>query len=187
MKSRLLVLGLVALGIQASACGASGRSGETRPPVRGDINPSSGSFAGVAIGDPVGAVQAQFGAQPAARQDEPVIPASDDIGDYQGPGSMKSPDEWYRYPGIVVLASRGMVDAIMITAPGTSTIEGLVVGDPLDEATDLYPGLVCGSVERESGRRYPACSAELASGRWIWFGGDPVANITLTRSMPEGL
>ncbi len=100
---------------------------------------------------------------------------------------MKSPDQWYRYAGLLVLAKDGLVEGIMVTTPDATTRDGLAMGDDLQSAKARYPGLRCGSVTRESGRQYPACAGQVSSGVWVWFGGDPIANITVSHSMPEGV
>ena len=56
----------------------------------------------------------------------------------------------------------------------------MAIGDPLSAVKKAYPELHCGEAnENTEYQPYPACAGEVAPDRYIWFGGDPVSNITL--------
>ncbi len=152
----------------------------------GTINERASSFTGVSIGGEQETIQPALGTRGPASLNEPIIPANQDIEDYRGPVSFRGSDEVYRYDGVSVFVTDGAVEGFMVTSRGSHTTRGLAIGDPLDDARRAYPDLGCGTAHTEGGG-YPACAGQLPSGRWIWLGGDPVSNITLSSARLEGV
>jgi hypothetical protein len=58
------------------------------------------------------------------------------------------------------------------------------VGDTLDEAKAAYPELECGDRPAGEFATYRYCSGRTAEQRHIWFGGDPITTIGVSRSPP---
>lgn len=67
------------------------------------------------------------------------------------------------------------VFAIVVTAGG-------LVGDSLAEASRAY-ALHCGQTSgAPEYREWPYCVGELSSGRFVWFGEDPIRSITVSET-----
>jgi hypothetical protein len=84
-------------------------------------------------------------------------------------------------------AERRAVAGFQVTSAGAPTARGVEVGDDLDDVRASYPEIRCGDAAAgESPIRgnttFPYCSGRVAPDRWIWFGGDPVANISVSRA-----
>ena len=84
-------------------------------------------------------------------------------------------------------AEGGDVAGFQVTSAGAATTGGIEVGDDLDDVRASYPEITCG--EAPAGESpmlgnttFPYCAGRLAPDRWIWFGGDPVANISVSRA-----
>ena len=149
--------------------------------VHGRIDEQAGTFDGLAIGDSVRSITARLGPRkPADRLREPVIPANQVIDDFRGPTFFRLGQHWYRYDGVSVFYGAGGVDGFMVTSKGSQTSLGVAIGDPLAEVKRTYPALRCGEVDTGTEyQTYDACAGRIAPDRYIWFGGDPVSNITL--------
>ena len=74
------------------------------------------------------------------------------------------------------------VAGFQVTARGAVTLRGIEAGDPLAEARSAYPELECGDAPAGDTSTFPYCSGRLAEERHIWFGGDPIVNISVSRS-----
>lgn len=71
--------------------------------------------------------------------------------------------------------------------PGAATGRSVEIGDPLDRAAQAYPGLECREQnEGTENRPYPACTGRVAPERYIWFGGDPITTIAMSRDAFDG-
>jgi hypothetical protein len=170
---------MVGLTVGCSALGFAEPDGSTG--ISGRIDERAGSFHGVAIGDTANMIQSHFGHKaPADRTREPVIPANQSIEDFRGPTGFRLGDHWYRYDGASVFYDSAGVHGFMVTSRGSKTSRGVGIGDSLAEVRTRYPELRCGVANKSTDyHQYPACTGELESRRYIWFGGDPISNITL--------
>jgi hypothetical protein len=74
------------------------------------------------------------------------------------------------------------VGGFQVTARGAVTLRGIQAGDSLDDAKAAYPELECRDAPAGDVATYPVCTGRVAEERHIWFGGDPIANISVSRS-----
>jgi hypothetical protein len=89
-----------------------------------------------------------------------------------------------RYPDVALYFVDSRLVAFMLTSPGAHTRRGVGIGTPLATAKRRYPELRCGV----SGAGFPACNGRVRNGgRYVWFGGDPVENITLSTRAMSGI
>ena len=82
----------------------------------------------MAVGDKRETMQQAFGDRGPASQNEPIIPANQDIDEYRGPVSFSGSDEVYRYDGVSVFVTDGAVEGFMVTSRGSQTTRGLTIG-----------------------------------------------------------
>jgi hypothetical protein len=77
---------------------------------------------------------------------------------------------------------------VIVNADGARLDGGTVrIGGELETAEQKY-GLRCGTAyEGSEYEEYPACTGRIAARRHIWFGGDPIRNVTLAVQPLGGL
>jgi hypothetical protein len=76
--------------------------------------------------------------------------------------------------------NRWVVHDVRVGRDGAATSRGVAIGDTLQEAEAAYPEIDCATAnEGTEYATYPFCAGELATGRNIWFGGDPIDIIEL--------
>ena len=93
-----------------------------------------------------------------------------------------------RYPDVSVYFIKRRVVAFMVTSPGARTRGKVGIGTPLVRAKRLYPELRCGSAgATEPFGGFPACTGRIRGGRYIWFGDDPIENITISTRAFSGV
>jgi hypothetical protein len=159
------------------------------------IDEVGGTHGGVGIGDTREEMWRVFGRQPPLGRDEGFQPtgAGDD---FYGPNYIPAEsghayeDVLFWFPPEDIHLGRGSplrgrqdeVGGFQVTARGARTLRGIEAGDPLEEARAAYPELDCGEAPAGDVATYPYCSGRIAEERHIWFGGDPIANISVSRS-----
>jgi hypothetical protein len=152
------------------------------PPARYPaIDDARGAYGPVALGDSREELFAGFGPKARAGLNEPLSPTG--AGDeFEGPTSvpMSGEPEIYRYEDVSFWFEHGRLKGFELTSPGVETSRGIGVGSDLDEVRDAYPELECGDAPAGDFATYPYCAGRLESERWVWFGGDPVSNITFS-------
>lgn len=158
-------------------------------PKGGTFDLRAGTFEGVGIGDTPDEVRGAFG-EPSASDEQGSQPSGADR--FRGPtwfrswpdpdpGSGFVPPPVYRYPHVAFFDDgQERISVVMVIAPGAETLEGVAIGDPLDSVDDIYP-VRCGEEFGAGEPPYPACVGRLGAERWVWFGGDPIENITIGR------
>lgn len=158
-------------------------------PRGGTVDLRAGTFEGVGIGDTPGEVREAFG-EPPASDEQGAQPSG--AGQFRGPTSFRSwpdpnpgpgfvPPPVYRYPHVAFFDDGfGRISALAVIAPGAATLEGVAIGDPLETVEGLY-AVRCGEDFGAGEPPYPACVGRLGAERWVWFGGDPIENITIGR------
>ena len=146
-------------------------------PTGGQIDLQAGTYDGVGIGSTPAEMQAVFGAPPPS-DEQGVQPLG--AREFRGPtwfrhwpdpdpGPNFEPPPAYLYPHVSFLDDGSRrISVVMVIAPGAATLEG------------VYP-VRCGEEFGAGEPPYPACVGRLAAERWIWFGGDPIENITVGR------
>jgi hypothetical protein len=159
-----------------------GASGDSGP-----INVPAGTFRGVGIGDTPDRMHALLGEKSPATEEEPAHPTgAAEL--YDGPTLFRGGRPFFRYESVSYFTGHeGRITYVMVTAPQSTTERGVAIGDELAVAQEAYPELHCGTTNGSSEyRSYPACAGRIGE-RWVWFGGDPIANITLGTGALEGV
>jgi hypothetical protein len=168
------------------------REDEETPPVL--VDERQGVLHGVRFGDVEAEVRARLGEETDDR--DGVFPEG---ADYTGPpvirppktdlGSRIPPSELH-YDDMAYLVSRTVgVFSMSTLEHGARTREGIGVGDALELVRELYGRTECG--EAVAGEplfggdppTYPWCRA-IAGDTRVFFGGNPVTSITMTRYEP---
>lgn len=183
-------LAAAVLGATASACSDDA---EREGPAR--VDERRGSFRGVALGDPPRSVQQALGRAVVGGVYDPVVPTGlpDDapltFGSAAPPSRGRaSAVRVFRYRDVSFAATpQDGVFEILISAQGATTSRGVAIGDPLADARREHRGLACGT--KHAGTEYESfryCSGRVGDGTFVWFGGDPITSITLTRTPMVG-
>jgi hypothetical protein len=178
------------LGASAFAAGC-GDDGSHAPPRAKftRIDEIKGADGPVAIGDRSADVHSSFGKATPAAPNEPITPTGAPQY-FRGPGTIFLQDTYaakpkseptFRYADVSFFLVGDRVAGFMITSPGARTRANVGVGSPLDRVRAAYR-LRCGTANASNGERdhFPACTGRVAPRRYIWFGGDPVENITMS-------
>jgi hypothetical protein len=111
------------------------------------------------------------------------------IKNYQGPTYFKLGPPLYRYRDVTFFTEDGRVVGFMAVGKTYTTASGVTIGDDLADARDAfrYPQLRCGEAALGDHGHFPACTGEIGWKRYVWFGGDPISNITVgIRPLPWG-
>jgi hypothetical protein len=156
------------------------------------IDEVRGTYRGVGIGDSAAEVRRVFGPREDAG-DGPFTPlGAGSFAEVGGAMFIASPGmiphtprdpELLRYRDVSFLLLDERVFALMITANGAATQEGLAIGHDLDGAGERYDALNCKDAEiGDFGETFPFCAGRVAPQRHIWFGQDPIRSITITRT-----
>jgi hypothetical protein len=180
---------LVAAAI-TSGCGGDSDPGERSGPL---VDERAGTFRGVSLGDRPNAVALARGRpdqDPGTRNATPTGASDETSRTFGGmqPPSRRATLRIYNYRDATYLATReDGVYAILITAAGARTSRGVAIGDSLQDIRQRYSGFECGV--KNADNEYvdvPYCGGRVGRARHIWFGGDPVASITLAVSPMVG-
>jgi hypothetical protein len=158
------------------------------------IDERRGTVEGVGVGDSEDDVREVFG-RPEIENGGPYTPLGESPVEIGGPLSIPIPDRGrgepppaLRYDDVAFLMVDGKVLSFMVTADGSHTTRGVGVGDDLDDVRKAFPGIRCGEsppfgepiLPFDEPESYPYCRGTLRPKRFIWFGEDPVGNVTIT-------
>jgi hypothetical protein len=183
--------------------GCGGGTPEHRLPGRGraNINERAGTLQTVGIGDRQRAVMARFGRPRPFSEREQFEPVGEDPNESGGPRASGFPSrcsrrrprpagssnpraigvEALRYPGVSFITCLRRVFEFTTSAKRAATLRDIALGDPLSRAHRAYPGFRCGPPDRASDYpSYPYCAGKVGPGRYVWFGKDPIASITVS-------
>jgi hypothetical protein len=141
----------------------------------------AGTYGGVGLGSTPAELRTRFGEGESA-PDGPAAPLGEEFSEIGGALSIPLPNKGrvmtrdiLRYEDVAFLLADERVFAIVVTAGGP-------VGDNLEEVSRAYT-LRCG---RTSGapdyHEYPYCVGKLDDRRFVWFGEDPIASITVSET-----
>jgi hypothetical protein len=175
--------------LSLSACGGGGDNAAQSQRPGGAIETRSGTYRGVGLGDDVAPMQRTFGPRRPAAEGERIVARSlEEENDYSPiviqltPADSASPaqERAYRYEHVVFLVRRGRIGAVIVNADGARLDGGAVrIGGELETAKERY-GLRCGTAHEDSEyEEFPACTGKISARRFIWFGGDPIRNVTI--------
>jgi hypothetical protein len=190
----VLVAGLALL---AAACGGSDKSSaaQSQNDPLATLDLKRGSFGGVALGDTAQDMQRVFGRKSPAGEGERITALSvGDDPDYSPPVLTLEPqagpaaESAYRYENVVFIVRQSTIGAIIVNDHGARARGTDVgIGDKLARARAAYD-LECGTAnEGTEYEPFPACVGRTAPHVYVWFGNDPIANITLAQVRPGGL
>jgi hypothetical protein len=157
------------------------------------IDEQGGTVEGVGVGDSEQEVRRVFG-RPEVTHGGPYTPLGKSHIEVGGPlsipvpGGRRDPPPALRYDDVAFLMVDDKVLSFMVTAEGSDTTRGVGVGDDLDDVREAFPGIKCGESPRfgepilpfDEPESYPYCRGTLGAKRFIWFGEDPVRNVTIT-------
>lgn len=103
------------------------------------------------------------------------------------PGSVEFEFSSYLYEHVAFILVENSIEIVIVDESGARTRRGVEIGGDLDEARSVYPKLTCGTANEGSEHlaSFPACTGPVGERRFIWFGGDPIQNITVG-SVPFG-
>ncbi len=166
-------------------------------PGRVVIDENAGLYRGVGIGASAAAVRRRLGDRDFARPNEGWSPGSSRFSEIGGPNVLHIPCRQrpgrpsrvrvLRYDGASFVLCRGRVFALMVTEKHARTQAGLAIGDDLEMARTLYPGLRCGQAPSGDLGHYPYCVGRMQPRRSLWFGQDPIASITVSTTRFPGV
>lgn len=146
---------------------------------------------GVGVGDSEAEVRRVFG-RPEIASGGPYTPLGESHVEVGGPVSIptpgREPPPVLRYDDVAFLIVDGRVLSLMVTADGSDTTRGVGVGDDLEDVREAFPGIRCGEsppfgesiLPLDEPEGYPYCRGMLRPQRFVWFGEDPVGNVTIT-------
>jgi hypothetical protein len=175
--------------LSLAACGGDGDDVGPAQEPGGAIDTRAGTYRGVGLGDDVATMEREFGSQVPAAEGERIVARSVEGENDYGPRVIQlTPPESastaellaYRYEHVVFLVLRGRIGAVEVNADGARLDGGAVrIGGELEAAGEQY-GLRCGTAyEGSEYEEYPACTGKIAPRRYVWFGGDPIRNVTM--------
>jgi hypothetical protein len=147
------------------------------------IEEGAGAYRGMVFGEGREVVMRSLG--PARPSSGSIAPLGENFDEIGGPPFIDTPGvthEVLRYAETTVLLTELGVYGYVITADDAETVAGVGIGDNLALAEDRYEKLECGIARQGEYRTFPYCGGMLGSGRWIWFGEDPIRSIVLTKT-----
>jgi hypothetical protein len=201
----LVVLAGAALAIPLLAgCGDS-----TEPSARGTegravvIDARAGRVGRLRLGDPPARVAATFGRGRAdlSLGGDPLGAVPEEIGspfDYSfpspcdeplrpkvaGSGPEELPISEVSYRGAGASFCRGHAFILLVSSRGSATTAGARIGQSLDDAHRAHPTLRCdtstGATTHPERPAYTFCAGQVATGRYLWLGQDPVSSIAVS-------
>lgn len=131
-----------------------------------------------------------FGPQPPAAEGERIVPRSLEEGaSHYGPiviqltpldSASPAQERAYRYEHVVFLVRHGRIGAVIVDADGARLDSGVVrIGGELETAKERYDLRCATAHEGSEYEKFPACTGRISARRYIWFGGDPIRNVTI--------
>lgn len=189
----LLGLVLAPTVLALAGCTAFPFGREDAPLARFDaVDEVGGTYGEVGIGSSPKDIVRVFGKVEPLVREGPFQPTG--AGQFRGPTFIRT-EVGYAYEDVLFWlapndperpSERREVAGFQVTSPGATTARGIEVGDELDDARARYPEMTCGEAPAEESpifgnTTFPYCAGKVAPDRWIWFGDDPVANISVSR------
>jgi hypothetical protein len=155
-----------------SGCGDDGT------PLTGTIDERNGAFRGIRIGADTSSLERLPGE---CRDSDNDTSCGEGHSGTTEPHTLPGEWHWRNYPGVTYYTSPGLVEGFRVSQPGSATIGGIEVGDPLDAARHAYPGMTCDVVHYQDSTGGPYCRLELSTKLALSFGGDPIDSIMVAR------
>ncbi|MEO8289646.1 MAG: hypothetical protein ABI649_01460 [Gaiellaceae bacterium] len=163
---------------------------DPRPPARFHlVDEVAGTYGGVGIDDSPQQMKAVFGPneplgesdrfEPTGSQDFTESPWSVTAG-----GGFAYADVLFWLPGNGTspeLATNGPIIGFEVTSPGVETTRGVGIGNDLSEARRSYSEFECGEADHGEYGTSKYCLGRIAPDRYLYFGGDPISSISVSR------
>jgi hypothetical protein len=193
--ARARVISVLLLVVAATGCTTPSSPDDLPAAEFGRIDEVDGTYGDVGIGDSKEDVWRVFGQKDPAPHSAGLQPTGAGE-EFFGPTSLSAEtgyvyeDVAFWFPvedlhlgrGSPLRGKQDEVGGFQVTARGAVTLRGIQAGDSLDEAKAAYPELECRDAPAGDVATYPACTGRIAPERHIWFGGDPIVNISVSRS-----
>lgn len=182
--TRLAIAALFAAPCLA-ACAGEREQPALTPGVH-EINLRTMTYEDTGLGATIAEIKASFG-EPTSTE-TPAAPAG--ANRMRGPMSIPLPDALQkgpplnepppllRYRDVAFLTDGERVYAVLVEDPRAATDQGVSVGDELARADSVYALKCTTALGWSEDDVYPACFGRLAPDRYVWFGGDPIENIS---------
>ncbi len=132
-------------------------------------------------GLPAGAESEEIGAPPTYAFPKPCDRPAPGVGDSSGTAREVGVTE-LRYRGVGVSYCHDRAFLFVVSADGSRTSAGAEIGQPLDAARRVHPGLKCGESTGSSTPPTPQfeyCAGKIGPDRYLWLGQDPVGSIAI--------
>ena len=173
------------LGALLALCAVAACGGESAPAAqRTTIDERAGTYRGVGLLDTRREVERRFG-RARVTESGPFEPLDMDFYDAMlppSPGYGKGAAAIWRFKSLVIDSYGGKAFTVAITAPDALTRQRVGVGSTQEQVRAKYAGLKCGIAnEGTEWPEIPYCTGRVAPGRHIWFGGEPVRSVVLSR------
>jgi hypothetical protein len=167
------------------------------PPARfATVDERVGAYGPLQFGDPVARARQLLGPKRPATIAERHTPTGSRVR-FRGPTTLNLQDAaaaklsrqlTLRHPDVALYFLDRRLAAFMLTSPRARTRRGVGIGTRLARAKRLYPELRCGFAGgSEPSVGYPACTGRIRDGMYVWFGADPIENITISIRPPTGV
>lgn len=168
----------VALALAAVGVVRNARVVDVRPRAPLTIDERTGEFRGVRLGGRVAELR---------RRVRLASVSSSELNLFSGPSTYTEVYRVYSGAGAFVLARNGAVREYLAYDPNAQTADGVGVGD--SSAVAERAGAKCTGIALGSDSNIPlyrACTRRLSSGAYIWYGGDPIDCLWVSRAATPG-
>jgi len=166
-------------------CAVAACGGDSAPAAqRVTVDERAGTYRGVGLLDTRRELERRFG-RARVTKDGPFEPLNMDFYDAMLPPSPSyttGEHAFWRFQDVAVDAYDGKTFTLAVTAQNAVTKQRVGVGSTREQVVAKYPGLKCGVAnEGTEWPEIPYCTGRVSPGRYIWFGGDPVRSVVLSR------
>ena len=151
------------------------------------VDESRPSYQGVGVGDSAARMRERFGQPTVDRSGGPPAPLGEDPDRLSTPNNLIG-GKTFDYPGVAFLVRGGRIKGFVVTAQDAETRAGVGVGDDLEIASKKYREIECGdeTFADDPAPIYPYCNGRAIGNVLVWFGGDPIDNITVIAQEGQG-
>jgi hypothetical protein len=179
----------VALTLLLGGCGSDGESAPASGPRTVDAR--EGTYKGIGLGNRPARVMGVFGKPARFDQSAGIAPTDTTLEKIGGPPVITPPrrdeassatERLMRYRGVSFLARNNRVYALLVSADGAQTTDGVGIGSPLSEVEARYPHAGCETAPDAHGQDdYDYCQVKLGRHRYVLFSKDPIRSIAIAK------
>ena len=175
VRALLAALALLAAG---GACAGCGSTRPTPGQAVGNIIERDASYRGIHLGMRSETVAVLLGA-PLPRHDDPYVDSRD-----LPPFLPADTPADFVYPDVDMTFVHDRVSSMTVFGQGAATTRGVAIGSPLAQVRTAYPAARCLAARKGVDPEAAGCQVTLGRGRYLYFGGDPIALIVLSSFPP---